>query len=102
MAKLGGRAHDAILAPGSLFPCYPDDEWPAVLSRVDDAREKDAGVKLLAIRRRYQARMVSGWATGATSLSALRPSRLAISARVTRSGSESRSRIDRWQRRIRF
>jgi hypothetical protein len=37
------------------------------------------------IRRRYQARMVSGLPTCATCFSALRPSRLAISPNVTRS-----------------
>ena len=49
----------------------------------------------LAMSRRYQARIVSGFATQATSFSALRPSRLPISASVDRSGSDRRNRDDR-------
>src|SRR5688500_12775168 len=44
---------------------------------------------------RYQARMVSGLATHATSARYLRPIRLPISARVDLSGTESRSRAGR-------
>ncbi len=42
---------------------------------------------LRAIRRRYHARIVSGLAIQATRWSAVRPSRLPISARVDRSAS---------------
>jgi hypothetical protein len=45
---------------------------------------------LRAISLRCHARMVSGWATVATSLRALRPSRKPISPSVARSASESR------------
>jgi hypothetical protein len=53
-----------------------------------------------AISFRYQAKMVSGLATQATYFSAVRPSRLPISASVDRSGSDSRSRAGRRARRI--
>jgi len=56
----------------------------------------------LAISRRYHVRMVSGFATHATSARHLRPSRLPISARVALSGSESRSRAGSCERRMRF
>jgi hypothetical protein len=51
---------------------------------------------------RYQARIVSGLATHATSRSALRPRRFPISARVIRSGSERRSRAGNLVLKIRF
>jgi len=51
---------------------------------------------------RYQARMVSGLATQATSRSALRPSRFPISARLIRSGLERRNRAGSLARRTRF
>src|SRR5579864_7382682 len=57
---------------------------------------------LLAISLRYQARMVAGLATRATSAKALRPSRLPISASVDLSGLDKRSRGGRCARRIRF
>ena len=55
-----------------------------------------------AINRRYPARIVSGLETQATCARALRPSLLPISASVSRSGSDSRSREGRCDRRIRF
>jgi len=57
---------------------------------------------LLAISLRYQARMVAGLATRATSARALGPSRLPISASVDLSGLDKRSRGGRCHRRIRF
>jgi hypothetical protein len=56
----------------------------------------------LATSFRYQARMVSGLATQATSRSALRPTRFPISARVARSGSLNRNLDGSFARRIRF
>jgi hypothetical protein len=52
--------------------------------------------------RQRKARMVSGLAIQVTCWSAARPSRLPISARVDRSGSERRIRVGRCARRIRF
>src|SRR3954453_13221231 len=46
--------------------------------------------------------MVSGFATEATSARHFRPSRLPISASVKCSPSESRSRPETWERKIRF
>jgi hypothetical protein len=48
------------------------------------------------------ARMVSGSATVATSLRALRPSRKPISPSVARSASESRKHPFNWARKMRF
>src|SRR5215472_19162299 len=75
MAEIRGR-------PGDVRNCEPSNLW--------------------AISRRYQARIVSGLATQATFPRALRPTRLPISARVRRSGSDRRSRAGRWARRTRF
>lgn len=48
----------------------------------------------LVMRRRYHPKIVSRFATQATSF-ALRPSRLPISASVARSGSDTRNRDGR-------
>ena len=56
----------------------------------------------LATSLRYQAKMVSGWATQATARSALRPRRFPISARVARSGSLNRNLDGSFALRIRF
>jgi hypothetical protein len=57
---------------------------------------------LRAISLRYQARIVSGRATLATSARTLRPNRWPISASVARSAFESCSRPLNWAVRIRF
>ena len=51
---------------------------------------------------RAAAARMSGFAVHATSFSFFRPSRLSISAGVQRSGSESRCRVGRCARRMRF
>ena len=63
--------------------------WPG-----DEARNLEPS-NLRAMRRRYQARMVSGLATQATCWRVARPSRLPISARVERWGSDRRRRVGR-------
>src|SRR5215472_8779553 len=104
IAEIGQRTHDAVISPAPVLPCQPDyprlhfgrDPWAAGIGTTAGASN------FCATSRRYQARRVSGLATRATSCRALRPRRLATSARVDRSASDSRSRAGGCARRMRF
>jgi hypothetical protein len=69
--------------------------------RPADLRNFDS-VELLAMTFRHQARRVSGLAAAATSFSALRPRRWAISAKLAFSASDNSNRLLIWALRIRF
>ena len=73
----------------------------SIRGRPRTRRARDSS-NLRAISLRCHARMVSGWATVATSLRALRPSRKPISPSVARSASESRMHPFNWARKMRF
>jgi hypothetical protein len=104
MTQVGEGANDLVVSPAGVLSCHPDHQ----ASTSAETGGRPGYCRCLepsnfwAINLRYQARIVSGFATQATSWSALRPRRLPISGRVTRSGLESRTRAGNFALKIRF
>jgi hypothetical protein len=96
------RQCDRNPSPGSLWPSARavSQSWVALAAA--RIRALSGTVELWATSLRYHLSMVSGLATQATCCSALRPSRLPISASVDLSGSDRRNRVGRCARRMRF
>jgi hypothetical protein len=95
----------------NIAACTPDKSGAALKVSGKFTRKKDReggegrkakGRVVAAGSRRCHPRRVSGRTECATSSNAFRPSRLAISARLMRSGSVSNIRPLIWLRRIRF
>src|SRR5262245_59821852 len=111
-----GEATTPTLTEWARPEIVHDGRWPTETQKVNQARALRAiGAK--KVRRagngwvwrlsdntslRYQARIVSGRATVATSARTLRPNRWPISASVTRSASDSFNRPFNWAFNIRF
>jgi hypothetical protein len=104
VAQVSQSTNDAVISPAGVLSRYAHHQGfhfrrhggPAgVLAML-------GAIEFLGTSLRYQARMVSGLATQATSRSTLRPSCLPISASVTRSGSLKRNREGNFARKMRF
>jgi hypothetical protein len=102
LAQIRQRAHNPVISRrGFRVQSAPRAPPPPVRPEGGPDRH-DAGMNFRATNRRYQSRIVSGLATRVISFMAFRPSRLAISAKLDRSASDSRSRLGRWALRMRF
>src|SRR5262245_34705163 len=104
MTEVGQGAYDAVISPAAVLPRQPYHQrfYFRRNTRAAGIGTKADPSNFCATSRRYQARRVSGLATCAISCRALRPSRLAISASVSRSASDNRSRAGRCALRMRF
>ncbi len=104
VAQISQCSDDAIITPARVLFGQCENQFGnlwLIRGRPGYDRNFDPS-NFCAISWRYHARMVSGFATQATSFNKLRPSRLPISASVDLSGSESRTRGGRCARSMRF